>query len=95
LEFQKSTVQDLIRQEKFQPRTSVNEEMGELEEILNGVINNTTTGEDENKKIGRFSRETYRYFMERSVHLPFADTSAQWIDFNQARNLYLQLRHQG
>jgi len=94
LEFQKSTIQDLIRQEKFQLRASVNEEMGELEEILNGVINNTATGEDENRIIGRFSREIYQYFMKRKVSLPFADNNNQWIDFGQARNLYLQLRPQ-
>jgi len=94
LEFQESTVQDLIRQEKFQRRTSVNEEMGELEESLNGVINDTSTSEDEIRIIGKFSRKIYRYFMERSVHLPFADTNNQWIDFDQARNLYLQLRPQ-
>lgn len=94
LEFQKSTVQDLIRQEKFQPQTSVNEEMGELEESLNGVINNTSTSEDESRIIGKFSGKIYRYFMERSVDLPFADTNNQWIDFDQARNLYLQLRPQ-
>jgi len=92
LEFQESTVQDLIRQEEFQPRTSVNEEMSELEESLNGIINNTSTSEEESRIIGRFSREIYRYFMEKSVHLPFADTNNQWIDFDQARNLYLQLR---
>jgi hypothetical protein len=93
LEFQESTVQDLIRQEQFQPRTSVNEEMGELEEILNRVINNTAPGgEGEKRIIGGFSRRIYRYFMERKIHLPFADTNNQWIDFDQARNLYLQLR---
>ena len=92
LEFQESTVQDLIKQEEFQPRTSANEEMGEFEEILNGIINNTSTSEEESRIIGRFSREIYRYFMEKSVHLPFADTNNQWIDFDQARNLYLQLR---
>lgn len=94
LEFQKSTVQDLIGQEKSQPWTSVNEEMGELEESLNGFINNTSTSEDENKIIGKFSNKIYRYFKERSVLLPFADTNNQWIDFDQARNLYLQLRPQ-
>jgi len=92
LEFQESTVQDLIRQEEFQPRTSVNEEMSELEESLNGIINNTSTSEEESRIIGRFSREIYRYFMEKSVHLPFADTNNQWTDFDQASNLYLQLR---
>lgn len=93
-EFQKSTIQYLIRQEKFQLRTSVNEEMGELEEILNGVISNTATGEDENRIIGRFSSKIYQYFMKRKVSLPFADNNNQWIDFGQARNLYLQLRPQ-
>jgi hypothetical protein len=92
LEFQESAVQDLIRQGEFQPPTSVNEEMGELEESLNRVINNTTNSEDENRIIGRFSREIYRYFMERSIHLPFTDINNQWIDFDQARNLYFQLR---
>ncbi|MBA7590370.1 hypothetical protein ES708_32486 [subsurface metagenome] len=94
LEFQKSTVQDLIGQEKSQTWTSVNEEMGELEESLNGFINNTSTSEDENKIIGKFSNKIYRYFKERSVLLPFAGTNNQWIDFDQARNLYLQLRPQ-
>jgi len=94
LEFQESTVQDLIKQEKFQPRTSVNEEMGELEEILNGVVNRTSHSENENRIIGGFSRETYQYFIERSVDLPFADINNRWIDFDQARNLYLQLRSQ-
>ncbi|MBA7547663.1 hypothetical protein ES705_40093 [subsurface metagenome] len=94
LEFQESTVQDLIRQEKFRPRTSLNEEMGELEESLNGVINNTSTSEDERKIIGKFSGKIYRYFMERNVRLLFADTNKKWIDFDQAHNLYLQLRPQ-
>jgi len=95
LEFQESTVQDLIKQEEFQPRTSVNEEMGALEESLNEIINNISTSEDESRIIGKFSREIYRYFMKRSIHLSLADTNNQWIDFDQARNLYLQLRRQG
>jgi len=94
LEFQESTVQDLIMQEEFQPRTSVNEEMGELEEILNRITNNTPTSEEESRIIGKLSREIYRYFMEKNIHLPFADTNNRWIDFEQARNLYLQLKHQ-
>lgn len=49
LEFQESTVQDLIRQEKFQPRTSVNEEMGELQERLTRIVNRSPSGGDENR----------------------------------------------
>jgi len=92
LEFQESTVQDLIEQEELQPRTSVNEEMGKLKEILKNKVINFANSEDENRIIGKFSREVFRYFKQRDMDLPFADANNQWIDFEQARNLYLQLR---
>ena len=93
LEFQESTVQDLIGQQDFRPQVSVNEEMGELKEILERILSNRPDSEDNmNRIIGRFSREIYDYFTERKIPLAFADPSNRWIDFEHARNLYLQLR---
>ena len=91
-EFRESIAQDLISQQNFQSRSSVNEEMSELEERLKRVINHASSVEDDRRLIGSFSKEIYQYFMEREISLPFADTDNEWIDFDQARNLYLQLR---
>lgn len=93
LEFQESAIQDLINQQNFQPQASVSEEMSELQERLTRIINRSPSSEDESRIIiGSFSREIYQYFVERGISLPFADSNNEWIDFDQARNLYLQLR---
>ncbi|MCL0063779.1 hypothetical protein M1N83_01030 [Dehalococcoidia bacterium] len=68
--------------------------MGELQEVLTRIVNRSPSSGDENRTIGSFSRGIYQYFIEREISLPFADTDNQWIDFDQARNLYLQLRPQ-
>jgi len=91
-EFQESVVQNLINQQNFQLQISVNEEMNELRNILMKVINSSSGNEEENRIIGNFSRRIYEYFRECRISLPFADDNNQWIDFEQARNFYLQLR---
>jgi len=91
-EFRESLIQNLINQQNFQLQISVNKEMNELRNILMEVKNSSSSDEEENKIIGNFSRRIYEYFRERGISLPFADDNNQWIDFEQARNLYLQLR---
>jgi len=94
LEFQESALRDLISQQNFQPQVSVSEEMSELLVRLTRIINRSPSSGNESRMIGGFSREIYQYFIERGISLPFADTDNEWIDFDQARNLYLQLRPQ-
>jgi len=93
-EFRESIAQDLISQQNFQSRSSVNEEMSELEERLKRVINHASSVENDRRLIGSFSKEIYQYFIERGISLPFADANNRWIDFEYAQNLYLQLRSQ-
>jgi len=103
LEFNEFVIQDFISKlgkQNFQSRVSVKEEMRELQKRLKEVINQFQSrcekgGEDkkddEDKIIGSFSRKIYQYFSEKGIDLPFADTNKGWIDFEQAKNLYLQL----
>ena len=93
LEFQESTIRNLLSQQRFQPQTSVNEEMGELRERLLNIITSTQGSEADNRLI-RISREIYQYFEEKGVVLPFADANNRWIDYDQARHFFLQLRNQ-
>jgi hypothetical protein len=93
-EFQESIAHDLISQQNFQSQTSVNEEMGELQGRLTRVLNRSSSGGDDNRTVGSFSREIYQYFMEREISLPFADANNRWIGFEHAQSLYLQLRSQ-
>jgi len=93
-EFRESTIQDLIKQQNFQPRVSVSKEMSELKKRLMEITNRSSNSENEKKIIGSFSREIYRYFTEHETPFPFLDINNQWIDYNQAKNLYLQLKHQ-
>ncbi|MEA1964533.1 MAG: ATP-binding protein, partial [Candidatus Aerophobetes bacterium] len=91
LEFEESSLEDLISQQDFRPQIPVSKEMSELQGILerNKGFRNI---EGENKRIGAFSREVYGYLEEHDMILPLADSSHRWIDFEHARNLYLQLR---
>jgi len=91
-EFQESVIQNLINQQEFQAQISVSEEMNELREILRGIINRSSGNGDENRIIGSFSREIYRYFREQGIFLPFADTTNEWVEYDQAKNLFLQLK---
>lgn len=91
-EFQESVIRNFISLQNFQLQVSVNEEMNELREILSGIINRSSSNEDENRIIGIFSREVYRYFREQGTFIPFADTINEWIEYDQAKNLFLQLR---
>jgi hypothetical protein len=93
-EFEKSTIQDIINQLGTLPQISVYDEMNELKKRLMGIINRSPSGGDENKIIGSLSREIYQYFADLSIFIPFADTNNKWIDFEQASNLYFQLKPQ-
>jgi len=92
LEFKESIVQNLIKQQSFQPQSSVKQEMEELQKALSDIP--ATSPGDEKKIIGRFSRSIYQYFKNQGISLPFADSNHNWIDFEHAYNLYLQLRRQ-
>jgi len=91
-EFKESVIQDLISQQNFHSQISVSEEMIELRQILMRITNNFWDSENEREIISSFSREIYRYFAEHGIFLPFANPDNKWIEYEQARNLFLQLK---
>ena len=89
LEFNKLNIENLLQESRVSFQKAVTQEMQELTACRDD------RGDEESTRIGRFSRNAYKYFGRQGIDLPFADHENQYIDWEYAHNLYKQFQLEG